>query len=234
MIFLYAFTQSNRFFCLTLISSNGVSIGATSEILPRQQFLSVPFAISAANANAAAMAASVLPGSITTASITPGLIQTTNIAIGAVTFNTLAPRQIGTSVGLGGLSMSLGSGNYSSMAANVDVPNLTVTLATTGRPVFVGLIPDGTNFFLSSLGVGSSGSQPTASFGFTRDGILISSFGVAMSAPSAGVDLYAPPGSASYVDTPIAGTHTYTFRVVNTSGDWAIDVSYVRLVAYEF
>ena len=33
----YAFTQSNRFFGLTVISTNGVSIGAASEILPRQQ-----------------------------------------------------------------------------------------------------------------------------------------------------------------------------------------------------
>jgi len=49
----YAFTQSNRFFGLTVISSNGVNIGAASEIMPRQQFLSVPFAIVSSQASIA-------------------------------------------------------------------------------------------------------------------------------------------------------------------------------------
>lgn len=40
-----AFAGTNRFLGLTLISSNGVLISAPNEILPRQQLLSVPFAV---------------------------------------------------------------------------------------------------------------------------------------------------------------------------------------------
>src|SRR6266576_1731064 len=40
-----AFGSSNRFLGVTVVSSNGVSVPSASEILPRQQLLSVPFAL---------------------------------------------------------------------------------------------------------------------------------------------------------------------------------------------
>lgn len=43
-----AFTDPNRFIGISIAASNGVAIPHPSEILPRQQLLSVPFAISAA------------------------------------------------------------------------------------------------------------------------------------------------------------------------------------------
>ena len=164
------------------------------------------------------------------------MIRSTNIAPGAVTFNALAPRPVGTNVGIGGLAISLGSGNYSSTAANVDVPNLTVTIASTGTPVFVGLISDGTNSLYSKIGTATHNQEPTVSLGFTRDNILISSFAIfGFVGAGGGVDLFVPPGSASYVDMPIASTHTYTFRVLDvSSGDFDVEISYVRLIAYEF
>jgi len=45
-----AFTQTNRFIGITVVTSNGVSISAAAEIIPRQQFLSVPYAFQAATA----------------------------------------------------------------------------------------------------------------------------------------------------------------------------------------
>jgi microcystin-dependent protein len=43
----FAFVQSNRYFGLTVVTSNGVSIAGASEILPRQQVLSTPYALQA-------------------------------------------------------------------------------------------------------------------------------------------------------------------------------------------
>jgi hypothetical protein len=48
-----AFASSNAFLGVTLISSNGVSVFGPSEILPRQQLLSVPFAVQAQMAQVA-------------------------------------------------------------------------------------------------------------------------------------------------------------------------------------
>src|SRR5262249_29899107 len=59
----FAFTATNRFLGLTVVSQNGTSISSPSEILPRQQLLAVPFAVQAQQA------ATVAAGSITTASL---------------------------------------------------------------------------------------------------------------------------------------------------------------------
>jgi len=49
----FAFTQSSRYIGLTVISSNGIAISGASEILPRQQILSVPYAVTASFASTA-------------------------------------------------------------------------------------------------------------------------------------------------------------------------------------
>jgi len=45
-----AFTSSNRYFGLTVVSSNGVPIPTPPEIRPRQQIMSTPFAVSSSQA----------------------------------------------------------------------------------------------------------------------------------------------------------------------------------------
>jgi microcystin-dependent protein len=49
----FAFTAPNRFLGLTVVSNNGVGIPGATEILPRQQLLSVPFALQAQRAQVA-------------------------------------------------------------------------------------------------------------------------------------------------------------------------------------
>jgi hypothetical protein len=49
-----AFTQSNRFLGITVVVSNGVPLSSTSEIMPRQQLLTVPFAVQAQQASSLA------------------------------------------------------------------------------------------------------------------------------------------------------------------------------------
>jgi len=56
-----AFTQTNRYLGVTVTSSNSVSVPNASEILPRQQLLSAPYAISAGTALTAINAINGVP-----------------------------------------------------------------------------------------------------------------------------------------------------------------------------
>ena len=96
----YAFNGTNCFLGVTVVASNGSPLSLPSEILPRQQLLSVPFALQSQQAQ---IASSVVPNSIVNASLSGGIVTLTN----------LAPRPIGTNVGVGGLAMSASSATNS-------------------------------------------------------------------------------------------------------------------------
>ncbi len=143
-----AFSSTNVFLGVTITLSNNVSVSSPLEIVPRQQLLTVPFAITAANAavaTTAGIATSVVPGAIGSQQIAQGGIQTSNLAAGIVTLANLAPRQISmNTAGIGGIAFSQSSGGntYSiSSSSETPVPNLSVTLITSGRPVLVFLSP---------------------------------------------------------------------------------------------
>jgi len=219
----YAFGSSNVFLGVTIAVSNGVALNSPSEIQPRQLLLSVPFAFTAANAGtaaSAAVAATVLPGSITT----------TSLATNSVTLTNLAPRVVGTNVPLGGFAISSSSGNYITSSLG-DVPNLTVTITTSGRPVFIGLISDGnlnSSYVLSTRAAG----ETDVATGFTRDANVISSQYQRLDASSStSDDLFLPPSSNHHIDIAPPGVHTYTFRIL--AGNSSFQVVNVRLVAYE-
>jgi len=213
----YAFGSSNVFLGVTIAVSNGVALTSPSEILPRQQLLSVPFAFTAANAGTAASAAvasTVLPGSITTASL----------ATNSVTLTNLAPRVVGSSVSLGGFAISASSGNYFT-AATGDVPNLAVTITTSGRPVFVGLIPDG-SANLGSIVCTRQNASTDLVAAFIRDSNLISYHYQANQVQGGQTDYFdLPPGCYYYLDSAPPGVHTYTFRLF--AGNSSYQISYV-------
>src|SRR5690606_21098393 len=83
--------------------------------------------------------------------VTPSNVFTTYLENGFLT----PSRTTGTSVGIGGVAISESSGLYIKETSDFEtVTNLSVTLETTGRPVFVGLIGDPDNvswFYLISL-----------------------------------------------------------------------------------
>jgi hypothetical protein len=229
----YAFQSSNVFLGLTVAVSNGVSLASPAEILPRQQLLSVPFAFMAATAATAAtatnasVAASVVPGAITGVSLAQGAVQTANIAAGAVSWTNLAPRQAGASVGAGGVAVSQSCGN------NVTA-NLAVTIATSGRPVFVGLMPDSSG---STAYVYASSPSQGAGFGWTasiaRDSTAIGTLGVSMSAYypwATDVAEEMPVTTIQTIDFPPAGSHTYSLRF---AGSGLGGVNNCVLVAFE-
>jgi hypothetical protein len=140
------------------------------------------------------------------------------------------------------ISSSSGAWNSTTFAFN-NVPNLSVTITTTGRPVFVGLIPDGTansGVVLVSLAGASYSSDASAEVRFDRgSGTAFwqqSIYGnTTYSTITTGnkSTTFAYPASSFYtIDIPSAGTHTYTFQMKPYNFS-TVFCNYVKLVAYE-
>ena len=207
-----AFNDTNRFV--------EIKVGTNSAIKPRQQILTAPFAFNSAK----------LAGYDWSA-----LLGTNNPVVGTIPFSKLPPRQPGPSVGTGGLAISASSGVFdTSSTAYVDVPNLEVTLVTSGRPVFLGLIPDGdTNATSYVETFRSSSGSADAEFGFSRNDLLLNRTevdGGFFTAPT-GLMLL-PPGAFSMLDIPEAGTNRYKFKAKAYSS-YSVEIARVKLIAYE-
>jgi hypothetical protein len=193
-----------------------VTVSNRPPILPRQQILSAPFALMAAS-----------------------------VANGSVTLDKLASRPVGTNVPVGGIAVSetIISLTITNASNFVAIPTLTITLATTGRPVFVGLTC-GTN--TNEFGVKGSHieiSDPStgvcciqAEILFTRNGQRIGGqvFRSDTTAPPANRNRIIPSSSVSHLDlTAPAGSNTYSVGVIlNPAGArfWLVNA---RLVAFE-
>jgi hypothetical protein len=108
--------------------------------------------------------------------------------------------------------ISASSGSFSGSG---DITNLSVTITTRGRPVYIGLIHGGGGTFSDSISF--SGSI----YRFYRDTTAITN-----SSPSLG-GIY-PVSILWHIDTPSAGTYTYK---LNVSGSET--VFNAKLIAYE-
>lgn len=120
-----------------------------------------------------------------------------------------------------------------SASTPANVTNLTVTLTTTGRPVFVGLQSDGTIGGAGSTSqafMGQSGAICAPTVQIARDGTAIAAYQFTFSASSAGGGI--APSCIWYIDVPTAGSHTYTLQAGNgNSLNWHLND--VVLVAFE-
>lgn len=123
-------------------------------------------------------------------------------------------------------------GNSGSLSASGAVTNLSVTITTTGRPVKLELISDGSGnacyFNLGAL------NNTYGGLVFNRDSTEISrnEIGLRIDGGSGGNDLRVPCSSFSHIDVPSSGTYTYTVRYYRP-GFSGISVYYAKLVAYE-
>jgi hypothetical protein len=151
---------------------------------------------------------------------------TWSVKDGGITQAKLASRATGSSVAAGGVATSSSTGTLTLGAgAETDVTNLSVSITTTGRPVFVGLISAGTtsNSYI--------GAAPSASVNwyFFRDSTKLTD--ALTNNNSTTVNTHAPPGTLYHVDFPAAGTYTYKLRYKNATNNGLI--CEVKLVAYE-
>jgi hypothetical protein len=131
------------------------------------------------------------------------------------------------------------SGNESNLKKLVDVPNASVRISTTGRPVFVALIPEGSNkspsfepYSISASGLTKARPASNWTIAIIRDSnvdvvAITDSISMSHNDPGA-IEL---PLSINCIDSPPAGQHVYTIRVQVVWGQ--VEIKGARLVAYE-
>ncbi len=129
-----------------------------------------------------------------------------------------------------GQQLSSSTGNFSSSSTSyVDITNATVTITTTGRPVFVGLIPDGSASlsFIDATGSGGFGANFKIFRGATA--IAIMNFG-----GQGGSSGNAPCTAIQTIDIVAAGTYTYKIQgELNASAPTIFGVKFTKLIAFE-
>lgn len=131
------------------------------------------------------------------------------------------------------LSASCGTFTTTSLSP-VSVTNLSCTITTVGRPVMIMLVPDasgGSSFIGSSKNsTTSTAAQIYIDGGSITPSSVISTIGV--DGASANLNIKAPVGSISYIDAPVAGTHTYS---ISASGGFSntLTIQNAKLLVYE-
>ncbi len=199
-------------------------------------------AVTTAKINASAVTtAKIADAAVTGAKLAAAIVDDSTIQIASnvikikdagVTQAKMAVRATGTSVAAGGVAFSTSSGSFSTASTTaVDVTNLSVTIVTTGRPVFLGLTNDTSS--LSRIVVEDGNSGVTADLMIVRDSTTIFKTRLNSNPTAASANLLElPPGIVFTIDAPSSGTYTYKIQALTGSGD-QLDISNVKLVAYE-
>lgn len=154
----------------------------------------------------------------------------------------------GSDPGIGGVCFSNSTGSFSTTSTSItNVTNAVVTLTTTGKPVFVGLISaqaGGSNNLQDggAIAVDSSNAYTTVTGNFYiyRDGTCINKqtigFRTTQTHTDWGARLTLFPSTICCIDNVVAGQHTYYLRtnVFNLdSGTEYCEVFRSKLVAFE-
>lgn len=158
-----------------------------------------------------------------------GGITTAKIADQNVTQAKLALRTVSSTAPAGGVATSGSvSQSYGTGVTNQAISGLSVSLVTTGRPVFVGLIDDGAGSLGDASSIRSNGGGASF-FQIFRGGTQLTFSTVSAGSNAASL----PPSSLSVLDYPTAGTYTYSVSITGAGGAGTIGVSRVVLIAYE-
>jgi len=192
-----------------------VTVSNRPPITPRQQILTTPFAFQAANsAKLAGYDWSALLG---TNNPVAGTISGARLTDGTIGIGKLAARPVAANAPAGGLAFGPSVTADTTAGAMYD---FSVTLVTTGRPVFIALIPTATDSYLQCGGA----NGPTIVF--LRDA---ASFASLQSVPVTSSSFKFAPSVVFTVDpTPGAGTYEFRIHLDNMSF-----IKNVRLVAFE-
>lgn len=157
---------------------------------------------------------------------------------GSVIQQKLAPRPTGTSVAAGGVAIS-GTVNFSTTSGSfVDVTGSTVTITTTGRPVYVFVTYDSAGgnsacTFTSTIATNTTFTCSVAIVRSTSTFISIKGTAAGLVSTGTGQTLRVPIVDPEVVDVSLAaGTYTYKLQAV-ASGGSTTSFAGVHLVAYE-
>lgn len=119
----------------------------------------------------------------------------------------------------------------------VDISPLSVTITTTGRPVFIGLVGDFGAGTGNRIVIGSSASDTsiTAEINIVRGAttILNSQFGIVVLSSTNNISVTLPASSVWHIDTPAAGTYTYKIQANVSGANESLTLARLRLIAFE-
>ncbi len=176
----------------------------------------------------------IVDSNVTAAKLASDSVTTVKILDANVTQAKLAARATGTTVAAGGIAVSTSSGVFSlTGGSTTDVTNLSVTITTTGRPVALMVVPDGSANQMNLVATRSSISFTIEVF-VLRDATIV--YDALYSDRGDTLTLiqgnYAPP---SCIDVVAAGTYTYKVRLKNvvSTNSAQVNMDYAKLLAYE-
>lgn len=135
-----------------------------------------------------------------------------------------------------GQQISSSCGSFSTTSGSlVAVTNLSVTITTTGRLVFVGLIPDGTTnggvLIAQNTGTGEDAEIQLAIFrGVTQ--IAASAVNSFVNVSNSRPQCFVPSGSLFTYDAVAAGTYTYSIQIA-AGANANVGIQFSCLLAYE-
>jgi len=195
----------------------------------------------------------IQPDSITALQITSGTITSNQIAAGGINSLNIAKGAVGSqqiTIGaVGALQIADGAITQAKRApaniqiseahnfecngctGDVDVANLTVTLTTSGRPVFVGLVSgatEGDNSYIMLNGP-PQGGLIVMIFDGPKKVATHHFWGIQNQALAWTMH---PVSSVSHIYIPAAGVHTFTIKINRQAGQ-VVRINDARLVAYE-
>jgi hypothetical protein len=161
---------------------------------------------------------------VTTVKIADANVTTAKLADGAVTQAKRAA--------LGQQVSSSSGADTNTTTTYADVDNCSVSLTTTGRPVFIALISAGTGNGDGSIWAeNSSGNQCAGNIKFVRDSTDLAAYFWNFTGDTNNWQLIVP-ASLFYIDVPSAGTYTYKVQFRKSAGS-TTTVNTAKLVAYE-
>lgn len=151
-------------------------------------------------------------------------------------------RTTGTSVGVRGVAISGSSGSFSSTSGSyVDVTNLSVTIISSGRPIFLILGHDGISSasparIRTTISTGST--SPASKYKIVRDAATdVATFNHEMTADTSATEntiaVSLPPACVAAIDPVAAGTYTYKLQTLTTAGVGTVFVDNCKLYAFE-
>lgn len=166
----------------------------------------------------------------------------TSSSSGVLSFSTsnqiaaAATRATGTTVGTGGVAISTASvaASFTNTVA-ADVTNLTITITTSGRPVYVGIVSGETTTGMDFLVFNNTGNGAATGFAILkilRGGSDIASYQVNYSYTQSGVGVNAGI-SMFFIDAVAAGTYTYKVQELVGASTTTLTLSALKLIAYE-
>ena len=156
-------------------------------------------------------------------------------SVGANAIQVTTTRATGTTVGTGGVAISISSGDFTTSATTPTSIGIPITLTTSGRPVQLMLQPDG-NALPSFIAVGASAGNVDGNlFYIYRNGVEVSRHILSIDANASTIlRSRVPPGAISFVDTPSAGIQSYqVYASAGTDSGSFTQMSYCTIVAYE-